>query len=656
MTRLWGAVMAGGLAVTACGDKEGGSLGAGTAAVPAAVPAPKDLAAECVLPTPDATWEKTRAQVGGPAAFLPRSAGGLAAVMLHFPIAVSEAIDGRSPAFCAATLANDGVGIGAGDREADPKPQTTGSQARAVIGLHLRWPERLVDGLTKGTSARFSANVDAATQITVFTARAPEDAVMASGVYGNYLLIAARPEDVLAVGPYVARTLPQQGDRLPTAGVKIAGAAEGPNFDLAMHIAPEAMRGGVYTSAERAVGLLGERLGAWMPLPTAVAHRLREAVNLVPEMDGADVRLTIDSNATRLDVYTTLRKGEAETAVKRWEVGDVSPLLLLPKDALAGALVRRTAPSGEAPGAQSGTKAGTGAPDGETAPGSTKAPQKSDPVGTQAPTGGTAAASTQPSATGAPVSTQAPTGGTAPVSTQSPVEWDLAGAFGLGDAKDAAALREAVQKMEASAGNWLALGFGYDGTGPSGFVRAGVHNSELLDGALKDLLALSEKAKPSDPVRGDALRVTAGKTVLENIPGDVFRLRLERAKKGTAPPGELPTSVDVLFRRQNDVFLGATGYASRDALRALMGGEGAGTLGAVAEIATPLSRYGATLIGAAFIDPGRVTASRAGRPGSLPPAAVVITARREDREGVHLALSIEGASSAVAELSRWLLP
>ena len=606
-------LLAGALApLAACGDSppSGGAAVAGTVELPP-LPPPPDLALECVLPTPDASWEKARAQIGGAASFLPRTMGGLVTVLLHFPIAVSESIDGRVPAVCAASFSNDGA-------------------ARGVLGVHLRWPDRLVDGLTKGQEARFEAKVDPATQITVLAARDPKDATLPSGVLGNYLLIAARPEDLTALGPYAARTMPGRAKDFPTAGVRVAGAPVPPPVDLMARVPPSAMAGAIAAAASRAWTTLSERATAVLPPPLPFAGAANDALALLPHLDGAELRVAIGGRGLRIEATAPVRKGaDAEAKVRAFSAGDAAPLLAMPKDTLAGVLVRRM------PGAAGGggaTGAGADAGTGDAGSGSADA-------GADAGAGDAGSGAGTPGAAGL----------------------DLAKALGVTDPKDASALETAGRTLEAAAGDWLAAGFAFDGTGPSGFVRAAVRDGEALDDALKELVAVAERASPVDPVQGKSLRIKTGKTVLENIPGDVYRLRLARggAKKDADPPASAtgaPGSIDVLFRRRDDVFLAATGYASRDALRALLTASPGESLAQVPEVAEPLSRLGADVLFAAFFDPGRVAASRAGKPGSVSPAPVVVGLDRTGGDTVTLRLSIEAAGNAVAEVSRLLAP
>ncbi|MEZ4314593.1 MAG: hypothetical protein R3F14_41795 [Polyangiaceae bacterium] len=307
-----------------CGDAGSGSGEKTAAAEMAPVPAPEDLAMECVVPTPDASWEKARAQVGGPAAFLPRSIGGLVASTLHFPIGVAEAIDGRVPAVCAGTLAKDGSG------------------GRGVLGVHLRWPDRLLDGLTRGDKARFDATTDGGTGIRILKARDAADSILAAGVFGHYLLIAVRDEDLTALGPYVARTMPVRAKEFPATGVRIAGAPEPPAIDFLARVPEAAMAGGVGAVAQRAFTTARERLATSFAGPMPFAGAFEGALALVPHLGGAEVRVVLDGRSTRVEISAGVRKGDAEARVRALQGGDVAPLLAMPRDTLAGLLVRRT--------------------------------------------------------------------------------------------------------------------------------------------------------------------------------------------------------------------------------------------------------------------------------------------------------------------------
>ena len=624
------------LAVAACGDGSSGSgaTSGASAAEPPAPAAPEDLAFECVLPAPDATWAKARAEIGGAAAFLPTTAGGLVAVTLRFPLAVSEAIDGRVPAVCAATLA----------KEAGPP--------RGVLGVHLRWPDRLLDGLTKGDGARYTARTDAATQIQIIEARDPKDGTIASGVLGNYLLLAARAEDLVALGPYVARAMPARAKDFPTAGVRIAGAKEEAPIDLVARVPGAALRGPIAAAGGRAWAGFAARIASMLPVPLPFVDDAGAALAVLPDLESAEIRVILGERTTRVEATGLLRKGSAgELAARDLPVGDAAPLLVLPKETLAAAFARRV------PGAGTATPPGNGPTAGSASTGTAGTPT----AGTGTSTG---AAGASTGTAGTPTaSTTAPTGTGAPADASAATAAAIAKALGISETKDAAKLEALARAFDDARGGWTTAGFAFDGTGPSAFVRTAVRDTGALDLALKDFLALADGARPTDPVRGAKLRMSAGRTVLENIPGDVYRVRIARggdaAKKGAevpAAPTDTPTAVDVLFRRSNDVFVAAAGYASRDALRALLTAETGDSLQKVPEIAEPIARLGSGIALAAFFDPGRLAASRAGKPSSGSVAPVVIGFGRELGDTVTVFARADAPSSALGELSRWISP
>lgn len=598
-----------------CGDSGSGSGSGETTAPIVVAPAPQDLALECVLPAPDATWTKARTEIGGMAAFLPTTAGGLVAVSLHFPLTVSEAIDGRVPAVCAATLAKDS------------------DVARGVLGVHLRWPDRLLDGLTKGADAKFNVRTDTTAQMQVLEARDPKDATAAIGVIGNYLLIAQRPEDLAAIGPYVARTMPSRAKDFPTAGVRIAGAKEEAPIDFVARVPAAALGGPIAASGKRAWADLATRLADRLPLPLSFASDADAALAVLPDLEGAELRVTIGEASTRIEATAPVRKGSpGEATTRAVAAGDASPLLALPRETLAGALFRRL-PS---------TSAAT--------PGTPAASNTASP--SSAPTASnTASASSPPAASN-----------TASAGPASPTSAAIAKALGVSEEKDAAKIEALAKAFDEARGPWTTAGFAFDGTGPSAYVRASVRDPGALDGALKDFLALADGARPTDPVRGAKLRMTTGKTILENIPGDVYRIRVARGgdtKKSTDPPAastDTPTAVDILFRRSDDVFVAATGYASRDALRAVLTSPTGDSLQKIPEIEGPLTRLGTGVAVAAFFDPARIAASRAGKPGSTSVAPIVIGLGRDAGDTVTVFVRIDAPNTAIAALGRWVNP
>ncbi|WP_433933695.1 hypothetical protein AB3662_04860 [Sorangium cellulosum] len=276
------------------------------------VPAPAGLVAEAFLPTPDATWAKVRALVGGSAALLPGSAGALAASLLGLPIAVASEIDGSVPVL--------GAAVEAPDR---PRP-------RVVIGIHVKDGGRLIDQLTRGEGARFRAAPDAATSIALLEPLQGTSPA-ALGVLGNYLLVAESAGDLTTVGPYVARTMPQ---------------AQAPKEDLAVEIPRPAIEGPVLRAARSAWDQARGPDGAPRPTAVPLAPAVESALAMLGDLERARVTLVLDENAhLRVSGTPKAGGGPASKASTDLAVGDVKPLLELPADALAGIVVRDRAAS-----------------------------------------------------------------------------------------------------------------------------------------------------------------------------------------------------------------------------------------------------------------------------------------------------------------------
>ncbi|WP_437600821.1 hypothetical protein WMF28_04600 [Sorangium sp. So ce590] len=301
-----------GLSAGALGCKSPGAPADAGVAGLSPVPAPAGLIAEAYLPTPDATWAKARALLGGPAALLPSSAGALAASLLGLPIAVASEIDGNVPLL--------GAAVESPDR---PRP-------RAALGIHVKDGGRLIDQLTRGEGARFRAKPDAATSIALLEPLQGASPV-ALGVLGNYLLVAESPSDLTTLGPYVARTMPQ---------------AQVPKEDLAIEIPRPAIEGPVLRAARSAWDEARGPDGA--PAATAVplAPMIEGGLAVLGDLERARLTLVLDESAhLRVSGTPKAGGGPASKASTELAVGDVRPLLDLPADALAGILVRDRAAS-----------------------------------------------------------------------------------------------------------------------------------------------------------------------------------------------------------------------------------------------------------------------------------------------------------------------
>lgn len=305
------------LALGACNNAPSGS-GAGSAktAEPLTpVPAPAGLIGDLFVPQPAAAWGKARAAVGGPAIFLPQSFGGLAATLAGLPITMAPEIDEAVPLVGAAVRQGKGP-------------------LQAVVGVHVKQGDRFVDQLTRGEGARFNATVDAPSRVTILVEKvSPGAAQVALGVLGNYLLIAQKPADLTAVGPYVVRTLPTR----PAA----AGQAAKPQEDVIVEL-PEAALAGPVSDAVRE--LRGRSEGAAAAL-VPVSGMLDQLLALLGDAAAARVTVGFDPATVHARAAVTPKPGGGPGGklVAEMAVGDAKPLLDLPDSTSLGVLWRESA-------------------------------------------------------------------------------------------------------------------------------------------------------------------------------------------------------------------------------------------------------------------------------------------------------------------------
>jgi hypothetical protein len=169
------------------------------------VPAPAGLAGELYVPRPNATWAKVRATVGGPLMFLPPSYPMVVVTVLGLPPQIVEDIDADVPTLGAVT--------------------SDGKSEIPVIAIHVKSGGKVLSTLTGGADAKFVAQVDAPSGVTLLQPKPGQTALQASlGLSGNYLLVGYAPDGLLKLGPYVTRTLPTKA--LPTDDATLISSHE----------------------------------------------------------------------------------------------------------------------------------------------------------------------------------------------------------------------------------------------------------------------------------------------------------------------------------------------------------------------------------------------------------------------------------------------
>jgi hypothetical protein len=292
-----------------CGSKPGGADGGSAEEALKPLPPPAGHLADLYVANPGATWTKARAALGQPALFLPQSFGALATTLIGLPITQSAEIDEAVPVVGAF------VRIGRGP-------------VQGAIGVHVKAGDRFVDQVTRGDSARFNATVDPATHVTLLTDKiAPASMRVSLGVLGNYLIVAQKPADLYAVGPYVVRTL---------------GAAPVPKDDVVLDVPEKALAGPILDE----VRALGDDMKGVALSILPVTGLLDTTSALLGDAQGARFVLNLDGDAIRGKGTLTPKAGggPGSKIVEELAVGDVKPLLELP-DATSAALLWRLSPA-----------------------------------------------------------------------------------------------------------------------------------------------------------------------------------------------------------------------------------------------------------------------------------------------------------------------
>jgi hypothetical protein len=288
-----------------CGSKPSGVDAGDSAEALTPLPAPAGHLADLYVANPSATWSKARSALGQPALFLPQSFGALATTLIGLPITQSAEIDEAVPVVGAF------VRVGRGP-------------VQGAIGVHVKAGDRFVDQVTRGDGARFNATVDPVTHVTLLTDKiAPGNMRLSLGVLGNYLIVAPKPADLYAVGPYVVRTL---------------GAASVPKDDVVLDVPEKALSGPILDE----VRALGDEMKGVALSVLPVTGLLDTTSALLGDAQGARFALNLDGDALRGKGTLTPKAGggPGSKIVEELAVGDVKPLLELPDATTAGLLWR----------------------------------------------------------------------------------------------------------------------------------------------------------------------------------------------------------------------------------------------------------------------------------------------------------------------------
>lgn len=216
--------------------------------------------------------------------------------------------------------------------------------------------------------------------------------------------------------------------------------------------------------------------------------------------------------------------------------------------------------------------------------------------------------------------------------------------------------REALAKVFSEAAieppQTLSVGVSMSTTGPMVFARGPLRDAKETEKKLEGLSKLLSSKDVKALAKDEGFGVVYAKTVLENLPGTVHRLRIsKKPEPGQKQNDALPTSVDVLLEVRNETLEAATGLDAREALRLVRLAEGPTSLGGDEVMRAAVERAGKNVALAALIDGAAVLARfRGTNPGETRTPLMVTLGRDGEGADKPLVLRLEMPSSALREV------
>ena len=291
-----------------------------------AVAAPDGLLADVYMSTPNPSWSKLQRNVGGAFGILPASASGTICMAAGLDPFVASEIDGTAPIF----------GAVAGDP----------ANAGFVVAMKLLDLRKARTVLVDGETARFKAKEDAGVTELLPKGEAPGAGVVVGLSANGYVLVARRSEDLLALAPYVTRTLTKKP--LPTSGAVVfdvpraaLGSVMKPRLDDLWSMAKGFLLSEDEAMRRRHAGRAPD-YGDPKAIVGAVDTWVTKRIAVVGDLE--KMRVAFDVVDGGVSVVATMTPvsggGPARTWTDAMKLGDTAPLAALPATTAAALLMR----------------------------------------------------------------------------------------------------------------------------------------------------------------------------------------------------------------------------------------------------------------------------------------------------------------------------
>jgi hypothetical protein len=322
------AAIAVGLALGGCsscgkGDAPPPEASAPVASAEPPVESPEHVLAEVAVATPDATWKRLQTGIGGAAAILPNSFGGVACALAGLDPTAAKEIDGASPAYAVVAEGEGGsIAFALAMKLADA------AHAQAL----------LLDGETAAFKSKDVAGMRALVgkalplQLAVAIARS------------GWMIVASSDADLARLAPYAYRTL-------PTRPAKGGIAVDVPRAALAGPVRSRAASGWSEMKAyllqqdadQRAKhGGRGADYGDPPAIVACIDAAVQRRLAIVGDLAGAHVDLDASDDDVHLVATLTPADGDGPASQRfgAMHPGAAAPLLDAPADAIAAWLLR----------------------------------------------------------------------------------------------------------------------------------------------------------------------------------------------------------------------------------------------------------------------------------------------------------------------------
>jgi hypothetical protein len=297
-------------------------------AVESAVPAPAGLLAEAWLRAPDDAWARLQRGAGGALSLLPSTTGQLACAVSGLDPELAPLVDGGATSY-----------VVLADRAA-------GTDVAWALALPLRDGARAASLLVSADVSRYTTRTEGSLRI-VSRVDAPLPTAVALVPGDRWLLVARDEAALLALGPYVYRTLPTKPPP-PSSSFAVAVA---PQSALSGPISASllsrwlAVRGSLAASDDQERTTHGGRAPDYAD-PRAILDvadaAIRGPLTFLSQAQTARLELDVAEDRVRADVTVVPGEGQAaaKSLVESMRPGDALPLARAPSGSVLAVLLR----------------------------------------------------------------------------------------------------------------------------------------------------------------------------------------------------------------------------------------------------------------------------------------------------------------------------